>query len=177
MQANSSHHPGSPESGTTPEKTPPHLTLLVLSGDMEKGLAACNLALAALASGTGVTLFFSFWGLNFLRKPGVRTQGGPLARLLAILNCDHSRRQRLGRMDMMGMGRLAMRRLMKSKGLPPFYEGLSLAHGMGARIIACSNTLELMGFTRESLIPEVDDIAGAASFLESAKGGTVVTLS
>jgi peroxiredoxin family protein len=48
---------------------------------------------------------------------------------------------------------------------------------MGARLVACSTTLDLMGLSRESLIPEVDDIAGAATFLEEARGAVVVTLS
>jgi len=96
---------------------------------------------------------------------------------MAVLNRDHSGRQRLGRMNRLGMGRLAMAKLMKSKGLPSSHDGLLLAHKMGARIVACSTTLELMGFSRESLIPEVDDVAGAATFLESAQGGTVITLS
>lgn len=153
------------------------LTLLVLSGDMEKGLAACNIALAALASGSRVTLFFTFWGLNLLRKPGSRASGGLMARLLSLVNRDHAERQRLGRMNLFGAGRWAMSRLMKSKGLTPFRESLALAHRMGAQIVACSNTLELMGFARESLIPEVDDIAGATMFLDTASEGQVITLS
>ena len=155
----------------------PRLTLLVLSGDMEKGMAACNLALAALASGTRVEIFFSFWGLNLLRKPGTGAEGGVLQRLLGLLNRDHAGHQRLGRFNLLGAGRWAMIRLMKSRGLPTFPEGLSMAHQMGARIVACSSTLELMGFCRDSLVSEVDEVAGASAFLESARQGQVITLS
>jgi peroxiredoxin family protein len=144
---------------------------------MEKGLAASNLALAALASGARVTIFFTFWGLNLVKKPGARVNGGLLARLMAAVGRDHSGRQRLGRMNMLGMGRIAMAKLMRSKGLPSSRDGLVLAHQMGARIVACTTTLELMGLSRESLIPEVDDVAGAATFLQAARGATVVTLS
>lgn len=153
------------------------LTLLVLSGDMEKGAAACNLALASLASGGEVTLFFSFWGINFLKRPGVPSAGGFLARGLAGLNRDNASVQRLGRFHLMGAGRWALSRLMRSRRVPSVHEGLVLAHGMGARFIACSTTLESMGLARESLIPEVDDVAGAAAFLEAAKDTTVITLS
>lgn len=176
MQKSPLENSVSREGGAPPEESTPGLTLLVLSGDMEKGVAACNLALAALASGTRVTIFFTFWGLNLLKKPGARARGSFLARLMGVLNRDHSGRQRLGRMNMLGMGRIAMAKLMKSKGLPSFHESLLLAHQMGARIVACSTTLELMGFSRESLIPEVDDVAGAATFLDAARGATVVTL-
>ena len=153
------------------------LALLVLSGDMEKGLAACNLALAALASGRSVTIFFSFWGLNFLRKPGVAARGPILGRLLGRVNSDHAESQRLGRFHMAGAGRWALLRLMGRYNVLPVREGLATAHRMGARIVACSTTVELMGLDREALIAEVDDIAGAMAFLEAAGGATVVTLS
>lgn len=152
------------------------LTLLVLSGDMEKGAAACTLALAALASGYRVELFFSFWGLNLLKQPGAGG-GGSLQRLMGVLNRDHAGRQRLGRLNLLGVGRWAMVRLMKSRGLPSFREALTTAHRLGARVVACSNTLELLGLTRDALVPEVDEVAGAAAFLESARGGQVITLS
>ena len=153
------------------------LTLLVLSGDMEKGLAACNLALAALAGERRVTLFFSFWGLNFIRRPGARTKGPILARCLGLMNRDDASRQRLGRFHFLGAGRWAFLRLMGRYDLLPMREGLSAAHQMGARLLACSNTLQLMGLEKGDLIPEVDDVAGAMTFLDSADEGIVVTLS
>lgn len=159
--------------GTFPAKP---LTLLVLSGDLEKGLAACNLSLAALAGGRRVTLYFSFWGLNFLRRPGAKARGPLLGRLFAKINSDDAATQRLGRFHLLGAGRWALLRLMGRYNLLPVREGLVMAHQMGARILACSNTLQLMGLDREDLIPEVDDIAGALAFLDAAGEGTVVTL-
>jgi peroxiredoxin family protein len=153
------------------------LTLLILSGDLEKGLAACNLALAALAGERRVTLFFSFWGLNFLKKPGAKGAGSLLARMLGLLNRDDAESQRPGRFNAMGAGRLAMVRLMGRHHVLPVHQGLAMAHQMGAHIVACSNTLQLMGLNRESLIGEVDEIAGALTFLDAADEGTVVTLS
>jgi peroxiredoxin family protein len=160
-----------------PDDSPKTLTILVLSGDMEKGLAACNLALAALASGRTVTLFFTFWGLNFLRRPGARARGPFLARFLSRVNGDDAARQRLGRFHMLGAGRWALLRLMGRYNLLPVRGGLQAAHQMGARILACSNTLQLMGLQRDDLIHEVDDVAGALGFLDAADEGTVVTLS
>lgn len=158
------------------QRPPAPLTLLVLSGDMEKGLAACNLALAALAADRPVTLFFSFWGLNLIRRPGAVPSGSLLQSAMGALNRDHGGRQRMGRFNLLGAGRWAMSRLMHKRGVPTFLESLALAHQMGARLVACSATLDLMGFTRESLLPEVDDVAGAAAFLSGAEGATVITL-
>jgi peroxiredoxin family protein len=151
--------------------------LLILSGDLEKGMAVCNLALAALAGQRRVTLFFSFWGLNFLKKPGANGTGPLLSRLLGFLNHDHAGSQRLGRFHGMGAGRWAMLRLMGRYNILPVNQGLAMAHQMGARVVACSNTLQLMGLQRDDLIPEVDEIAGALTFLGAADEGTVVTLS
>jgi peroxiredoxin family protein len=159
------------------EHPPPSLTLLILSGDLEKGLAACNLALAALAGNRRVTLFFSFWALNFLKKPGAKGAGSLLARLFGLLNRDNAESKRSGRLNALGAGRMAMLRLMGRHHVLPVHQGLVMAHQMGARIVACSNTLQLMGLNRESLIGEVDDIAGALTFLDAADEGTVVTLS
>jgi len=156
---------------------PRPLTLLVLSGDMEKGLAACNLALSALAGGRRVTFFFSFWGLNFIRRPGARAKGHLLAGCLGLMNRDNAERQKLGRFHLFGAGRWALLRLMGRYDLLPMREGLSTAHQMGARLLACSNTLQLMGLEKGDLIPEVDDVAGAMTFLDTAGEGIVVTLS
>jgi len=153
------------------------LILLVLSGDMEKGLAACNLALAALAGGRRVTLFFSFWGLNFLKRPGVRCRSSLLGRLFGWINGDDAARQRLGRFHLLGAGRWALLRLMGRYNVLPVHEGLRTAHQMGARILACSNSLQLLGLERGDLMPEVDEIAGAVTFLADADQGTVITLS
>ncbi len=153
------------------------LTVLILSGDMEKGMAACNLALSALAGGRQATLFFSFWGLSFLKHSGGHGRGTFLARAFSALNHDHAERQRLGRFNLGGAGRWAMSRLMWRRRIPSVLESLVQAHHMGAHIIACSNTLELMGLDRKDLIPEVDDIAGAMTFLDAASEGVVVTIS
>lgn len=153
------------------------LTILVLSGDMEKGLAACNLALAALSCERPTTLFFSFWGLNFLKRPGAKPRRPAMGRILGFLNRDHAGRQRLGRFNLFGAGRRALLNLMGRHKMQDVQEGLAQARQMGARIVACSNTLQLMGLDREDLVSEVDEVAGAICFLDAADGATVVTLS
>jgi len=152
------------------------LCILVLSGEMEKGLAAMNLALAAAAGGSEVTLFFSFWGLNFLKRPGAAAGGSFLQRAMGWMNRDSAARQRLGRFHMAGAGRWAMRRVMRAKGMPEFRDSLAAAREMGVKVLACSTSLEVMGLSPESLVDAVDGVAGAAAFLEAARDATVVTL-
>ena len=122
-------------------------------------------------SGGRVTLFFSFWGLNLLKRRKATIRGPLLTRVLGRLNRDNVDHQRLGRFNMWGLGRRALLRVMRRKGMASFHESLTAAHGLGVRIIACSTTIELMGLDREALIAEVDEIAGAMTFLgESANG-------
>lgn len=158
------------------EAPPEALVLLVLSGDREKALAAANLALAARASGRPVFLFFTFWGLNLVKRKGVRLRGPLLARLLGLLNRDHAGRQRLGRFHLGGLGGWALGRMAAEKGIPSFDQSLRLAHGLGARVVACSTTLELMGLSEADLVEEVDEVAGAAALLDAARGGQIVSL-
>ncbi len=154
-----------------------NLSILVLSGDMEKGLAACNLALAGAASGGRVTLFFSFWGLNLLKRPGSTASGPLLTKLFALINGDNAEVQRLGRFNMWGLGRRLLGRLMRRQGMASFRQSLSSAHGLGVRVVACSTTLELMGLERSSLIDEVDEIAGAMTFLDESAEGRALCIS
>ncbi len=154
-----------------------NLAILVLSGDMEKGLAACNLALAGAASGGRVTLFFSFWGLNLLKRPGQPVRGSRLTRLFGWINRDNADNQRLGRYDMGGLGRLVLGRLMRRRGMATFRQSLCAAHGLGVRVVACSTTLELMGLERASLIDEVDEVAGAMTFLDESTEGRALCIS
>jgi peroxiredoxin family protein len=70
-----------------------------------------------------------------------------------------------------------MLRLMGRHHILPVHQGLALAYHRGARIVACSNTVQLLGLGREDLIGEVNEIAGALTFQDAADEGTVVTLS
>lgn len=158
-------------------ESPKPLCILVLSGDMEKGLAAMNLSLAAAAGGSPVTIFFTFWGLNFLKRPGAKAHGTFLQKMMGRMNGDSAASQRLGRFHGAGMGRWAMTRLMRARRMPSFLESLALAKPLGVRIVACSTSLEVMGLSQDELIPEVDAVEGAAAFLQTARDATVISFS
>lgn len=153
------------------------LSILVLSGDLEKGLAACNLALAGVASGGRVTVFFSFWGLNLLKRRKAAVKGSLLTRFFGRLNRDNADRQRLGRFNMLGIGRRALLRLMRRQGMASFRESLASAHTLGVKIIACSTTMGLMGLDRDALLDEVDEVAGAMTFLGESVDGQSLCIS
>jgi len=145
------------------------MTIVVFSGELDRALAAFNIANTAASMGMEVTMFFTFWGLNVIRRekgPG----GGKvfLQRALGLLNRGGSRRLPLSRLDMLGGGRKAMKALMRRFRMPSLEEMIPMARDLGVRFIACTTSMALMGLSEDDFIPEVDGFAGAATYVEEA---------
>ena len=157
------------ESGK-PEKT----TIALLSGDFDKALAAFNIATAAATMGGGVTIFFTFWGLNVIRKkrPSSRAKG-LMRKLLRRMNKGGAERLKLSRFNMWGIGTWMMKLLMKAGNMPDVVQMIRMAKDLGVRFVACTTTMALMGISREDLIDEVDDLAGATAYVDEAMDSRV----
>jgi peroxiredoxin family protein len=149
-------------------------TLIVFSDDLDKILAAFNIATGSAAMGMEVTMFFTFWGLNVIRKdkPSKRSSNW-MKRLMGLLNSGGADRLKLSKFHMMGIGTGMMRALMKKSNMPAIKEMISLSKKLGVKIVACNTSMEIMGVHKEDLIPEVDIIAGVATYLENAKESKV----
>ena len=92
---------------------PEKVTLIVFSGDLDKAIAAFNIAIGAASAGMEVSMFFTFWGLNILkRNEGAIHSKGIMRTLLNIMNRGGSKRLSLSRFHMMGLGTGMMKRLM-----------------------------------------------------------------
>ncbi|MBC7246962.1 MAG: DsrE/DsrF/DrsH-like family protein [Actinobacteria bacterium] len=149
-------------------------TIVVFSGELDRALAAFNIATAAASMGMEVTMFFTFWGLNVIRKE--RGSGGGktfLQRMLGLLNRGGAARLPLSRLHMLGGGKAAMKVLMREFRMPSLGEMISLAGELGVRFIACTTSMALMGLTEEDFIPEVDEFAGAATYVEKASRSAI----
>ncbi len=154
----------------SPEKT----TIALLSGDLDKALAAFNIATAAATMGGGVTIFCTVWGLNVIRKKRPRSRAkGLMRKLLRRMNKGGAERLKLSRFNMWGLGTWMMKRLMKSTNMPGLEEMIPMAKDLGVRFVACTTTMALMGISREDLIDEVDDLAGAAAYVDEAMDSRV----
>ncbi|MDI6873188.1 MAG: DsrE/DsrF/DrsH-like family protein [Actinomycetota bacterium] len=156
------------------EKSQDSATIVVFSGELDRALAAFNIATAAASMGMDVTMFFTFWGLNVVRRE--RGGGGrktPLQRMLGLMNRGGSRRLRLSRLHMLGGGRAAMKLLMRQFRMPSLEEMIGLARELGVHFIACTTSMALMGLTEEDFIPEVEDFAGAATYVERASRSAI----
>ncbi|QQL44119.1 FAD-dependent oxidoreductase [Sulfuriroseicoccus oceanibius] len=149
-------------------------TLVVFSQEMDKALAALVIANGALAMGGKATLFFTFWGLNALRKheaPPIKDKTF-MDKMFGTMLPQGIHRLPLSNMNYMGMGAKMMKDRMASKDLPNLEGLLADAKKGGARLVACAMSMEAMGIRQEELIDGVE-IGGVAEFLgASGKAGT-----
>ena len=152
------------------------LTLVVFSGDLDRALAAFILATTAASMGMDVTMFFTFWGLNVIkRNEGSIKSRGLMRKMLNFMNRGGSKRLKLSRFHMLGLGTWMMKRLMKDINHPSIDELISMAHQMGVKLFACTTSCGVMGIPEDSFRSEVESLAGAAYFLgEATKSKTTL---
>ena len=153
---------------------PEKVTLVVFSGEMDKALAAFNIAIGAASMGIEVSMFFTFWGLNIIkRNEGPIKSRGIMRKMLNFMNRGGSKRLPLSRFHMLGVGKWMMGKLMQDAKSPSNDEMIAMAKGAGVKFIACTTTMGVMGISKEAFIPEVDSFAGVATYLAEAKEGNI----
>src|SRR4030065_1868232 len=121
-------------------------TIVVFSGDLDKAMAAFIMATTAVSMGMEVTMFFTFWGLNIIkRNKGSIKSKGLMRKMLNILNRGGSSRLKLSKFNMLGLGTWMMKKLMKETNTPSIDEMITMAHEMGVKLVACTTTCGVMG--------------------------------
>jgi len=150
------------------------VTIVVFSGDLDKALAGFNIATAAASMEMDVTLFFTFWGLNIIKKNrGPLKSKGLMRKMLNWMNRGGSQRLPLSKFHMFGLGTWMMKKLMGEERMPSLEDLIATARQLGVKFIACTTSMGVMGLGEDAFIPEVDSFAGAATFLGEARKGTV----
>ncbi len=139
-------------------------TMVVFSGDMDKAMASLIIATGAASMGKDVTMFFTFWGLNILRKEGVKVEKDALETMFSKMMPEGSKKLKLSNMNMGGMGTKMMNYVMKKKNVDNVDTLLKNALEMGVNLVACAMSMDIMGIKEEELIDGVE-IAGVASYL------------
>jgi peroxiredoxin family protein len=143
--------------------------MVVFSGDLDKVLAAFVIANGALSMGMKPTMFFTFWGLNVLRKAGPQAAGkGLIDQMFGMMMPKGPDALKLSNMNMMGMGTEMMKHVMKTKNVNSLPELLEQARQGGARLVACTMSMDVMGLRKEELIDGIE-FGGVATFLEAAE--------
>ncbi|MBE6997768.1 MAG: hypothetical protein E7427_06315 [Ruminococcaceae bacterium] len=144
-------------------------TFVVFSGDLDRTIAAFIMANGAAAMGRRVTMFFTFWGLNILRRPEkVRTGKNLIETMFGIMMPRGTKQLGLSRMNMGGAGAKMIRRIMKEKGISSLEELIDSAKAHGVRMVACQMSMDIMGIRREELIDGVE-LGGVSTFLGSGE--------
>jgi peroxiredoxin family protein len=150
------------------------LSMVVFSGDLDRALAAFMLATTAASMGMEVNMFFTFWGLNIIKKNEGRMKSkGLMLKMLNLMNRGGSKRLKLSKFHMLGLGTWMMKRLMKEIQMPSVDEMIVMAHEMGVKLIACTTSCGVMGLPEEAFRREVDSLAGAAYFLNEARNSKI----
>ena len=148
-------------------------TLILFSDDLDKALATFVLANGAAATGQKVSIFFTFWGLNVLKKiQKPRTEKDIFGKMFGMMLPSSSLRLKLSKMNMMGLGSRMMRFLMKRKGIDSLESLRSQALAQGVEFIACQMSMDMMGIRCEELLDEVT-IGGVATYMERADKANV----
>ncbi len=153
---------------------PEGVTIVLLSGEMDKAMAAFIIATGAAAMGMRVTMFFTFWGLNVIRKPGAASVAKDLLRkAFGWLNTGGAAHLPLSRFNFGGMGTTMMKKVMRDNRMPGVPELIETAQDLGVTMIACTTTLGLLGISKDTLIDGIDQLAGVSTYLAEAKDGSV----
>ncbi len=148
-------------------------TLVVFSGDMDKALAAFIIANGAAAMGRPVTMFFTFWGLNVLRKSEkVSVKKSFIEKMFGWMMPRGVNKLKLSKMNMSGMGTKMMKMVMKDKNVTSLEDLMKQAMANGVKLIACTMSMDVMGIKQEELIDGID-YAGVATYLGDAEQSNV----
>ncbi|AIQ34491.1 CoA-disulfide reductase [Paenibacillus sp. FSL R5-0345] len=154
--------------GAHPVQTSNASTMVVFSGDLDKAIASFIIANGAASSGKKVTMFFTFWGLNIIRKDEkVPVNKNFIGKMFGAMMPRGSRKLTLSNMNMMGMGSKMIRSVMKNNNVSSLEELIQMAVDQGVEIVACQMSMDLMGITREELIDGVK-IGGVGYYLGQA---------
>ncbi len=143
-------------------------SMVVFSGDLDKALAALIIANGAAAMGQEVTLFFTFWGLNILRrKENIKVKKDFMGTMFGKMMPQGSEKLALSKMNMFGMGAKMIKGIMKKNNVSSIDELIESALGNGVKLVACNMSMDLMGIKEEELIDGVE-LGGVAAFIGSA---------
>ncbi len=152
----------------TLHESEPASTMVVFSGDLDKAIASFIIANGAAASGRKVTMFFTFWGLNVIRKPERQSVAkSAMGRMFDLMLPRSSRKLGLSRMNMLGMGPKMIRGLMKSNNVDSLESLIRSAADQGVEMVACQMSMDLMGIKREELMDSAK-IGGVGYYLGQA---------
>lgn len=157
---------------TATENTSKKLSLIAFSGDFDKLTATFTLATGAAAVGYEVNIFFTFWGLDAIkRKQGRAFLGkGLLPRLFGFM-MGGPRVAPVSRLNFFGLSPKIFRYLMRKNNVATLEELIEAAKALGINLYVCEMAMHILGLTPDDFVHEVKDVLGVATFLRLSEGG------
>lgn len=143
-------------------------TIVVFSGDMDKVFAALIIATGCAAAGMETSLFFTFWGLNAIKKGTPIKARTFLGKMMALMNRGGIERLNPSRFSFGGIGRILFKKMMADKGVASLPQLLQTAIDLGVHLFACKMSMDVLELSRADLIPEVEDVVGVATMVREA---------
>ena len=144
-------------------------TIIVFSGDLDKVLASFIIANGAAAMGRQVTMFFTFWGLNVLRKAKPqRVSKTFMEKMFGFMMPRGAGKLKLSNMNMGGLGTVMMKKIMKGKRVDSLEALIQKALKAGVKLVACTMSMDVMGIKEEELIDGVE-LGGVGAYLGDAE--------
>lgn len=143
--------------------------MIVFSGDLDKAIASFIIANGAAAMGRKVTMFFTFWGLNIIRKPEkIKVKKNIISKMFALMMPRGSKKLSLSKMNMGGIGAKMIRAVMKDKNIDSLEDLIKAAQANGVELIACSMSMDVMEISQEELLDGVK-LSGVATMLANGE--------
>lgn len=150
-----------------------NVNLIVFSGDLDKALAAFIISNGAVAFGKKVKIFFTFWGLNILRKDNfVNVKKGFLEKMFGMMMPRGASKLGISKMNMGGMGGMMIRYIMKKKNVETLEQMIKRAKDGGVELIACTMSMDIMGIHKEELLDDLV-LGGVATYLANAEDNSI----
>ncbi len=143
-------------------------TIIMFSGELDKAMAGLIIANGAAAMGDEVTMFFTFWGLNVLRKPEkITVKKGLLEAMFGWMMPRGVNKLGLSKMNFGGAGATMMKKIMRDKKVNSLQELIDQALALGVKMVVCTMSMDVMGLHKEELIDGLE-YAGVATYLGEA---------
>ena len=142
-------------------------TIIVMSGDMDKLIAAFSIAIGAASMGKETNMFFTFWGIKAIQK-GNFTGRSFFGRMMGLMNRGGINRVGPSQFNFWGLGRWMFKQMMKNHHITPLEELRKIAVDLGVKLMPCQMSMEVMEIKREDLIDGVEEACGVATMLERA---------
>ncbi|HLB39488.1 MAG TPA: DsrE/DsrF/DrsH-like family protein [Actinomycetota bacterium] len=150
------------------------MTIIAWGGDLDRIWPTTILATTAAASGMEATVFFTFWGLFAIVKPGVRITGDNwMQKMMSMMNPGSAQKAKLSHYQFLGAGPAMFKKLADDNNVAKPDELIELAKDLGVKLIPCQMTMDLLGLKREDLIDGLEEPIGAATAIREMREAAI----